>query len=98
MGDCCSSQGGRKSEADAARQLESLFILDSEDFLRTGSLEDFDKYYDVLEQDTQSHINCVTCLVTEKETGTTKFCKIVLKKEDMPMKRVIKTCSWMGRI
>ena len=49
-------------------------------------------YYDVLEQETQSHANCVTCLLTEKSTGETKFCKTIIKQDDMPLKRIQKTC------
>ena len=55
-------------------------------------------FYDVLEQETQSHANCVTCLLTEKSTGETKFCKTIIKQDDMPLKRIQKTCQFMGGI
>ena len=78
---CCVSD--RKTDADAARQLDSLFVLSNKDFLRVGNQDDLDKYYDILDQDSQSHANCSSGLITEKSTGETKFCKIIIKSEAM---------------
>ena len=44
---CCVSD--RKTDADAARQLDSLFVLSNKDFLRVGNQDDLDKYYDMLD-------------------------------------------------
>ena len=97
MGGCCSSSD-RKSPEDAKRQLESLFVLSNKDFVRKGTHEDMVKYFEVLEQETQSHGNCVTSLLKEKSTGDTKFCKTILKPEDMQAKRIYTTCNFMGQI
>ena len=51
MGGCCTSSD-RKTPEEAARQLESLFILDSNDFLRKGNQNDMLTYYEVLESET----------------------------------------------
>ena len=55
MGAACICSGDRKSDKDAKRQLESLFHLSNQDFLRVGTQEDMAKYYEILEQDCQSH-------------------------------------------
>lgn len=46
---CCVSD--RKTDVDAARQLDSLFVLSNKDFLKVGNQEDLDKLYDILDQD-----------------------------------------------
>ena len=47
MGNCCAAN--RKSEADAKRQLDSLFHLSNKDFMRVGTEEELAKYYDILD-------------------------------------------------
>ena len=91
MGSCICS-GDRKSTADAKRQLDSLFHLSNKDFLRVGTQEDLAKYYDILEQDCQSHENCTTGLITDKASGEQRFCKTIRKSESMSMKQIEKCC------
>jgi len=97
MGSCCSSSD-RKSPEEAARQLDSLFVLSNKDFFRVGTQDDLLKHYQVLEQENQSHANCTACLLTEKATGETKFCKVVTKSEEMQLSKINETVRYMGRV
>ena len=66
MGGCCTTED-RKGQA--AHQLESIFAIDSQDFHKSGTIQDFIKYYDMLDEENQSHKNCVTSLIYEKKSG-----------------------------
>lgn len=96
MGCCLADE--RKVSKKSSQQLQQLFSLDNEDLLKKGTQKDFLNQYEVLEQETQSHLNCVTSLVTEKATGETKFCKTILKQNNMSMSRINTTCFQMSSI
>ena len=94
---CCDSSG-RKTDEEAKRQLDSLFVLNTGDFFRVGTQETLQKHYEILDEEMQSHSNVHTALVTDRATGETKFCKTIVKSEDMQWKQIEKTCNYMGKI
>ncbi len=97
MGACCTSSD-RKNDADAARQLESLFVLGNKDLVRSGTQEDLLKFYEVLDQEVQSHENCYTCTLVDKASNENRFCKVINKKDSMPMQSIEKTLKFMSTV
>ena len=72
--------------------------MSNKDMVRGGTEENLLKYYDVLEQETQSHKNCYTCTLVDKKNGDHRFCKVITKTEEMPLKALQKTVEFMTSV
>lgn len=86
----------KKSDAEATRQLESLFILNNKDFVRKGNQDDMRAYYDILDYESQSHTNCVSGFLCDKATSESRFCKSISKQEDMELRLIQAAVEFMG--
>ena len=72
--ECCSS---RQRISKAALELDQNFMMSSSDFWKWGDTGLMEELYDIMEKDTQTHINVDTRLLQDKITGENRFCKTI---------------------